>query len=61
MKQDLAREYREAMEEFCSLMTGLSLFGADETGELQQRIQQAETRCAQVRAALYDALGTPTQ
>jgi hypothetical protein len=60
MKQDLAREYREAMEEFCNLMTGLSLLGADDS-ELQQRLHLAETRCAEVRAALYDALGTPNR
>jgi hypothetical protein len=60
MKQDLARQYREAMEEFCSLVTGLSLLGADDA-ELRDRLRAAEARCSEVRAALFDAASTPSR
>jgi hypothetical protein len=58
MKENLAREYQEAMEEFCNLMTGLSLLAEDERGELRFRLRLAEQRCAELRAALYDARRT---
>lgn len=64
MNRDLAREYREAMEEFCNLMTGLAVLGEDDDGELRLRIEAAQNRCDQVRTALYDAIppcGTPSQ
>jgi hypothetical protein len=55
MDQNLAREYREAMEEFCNLVTGRSILAEDETGELRLRLQCVEQRCAEARDALYDA------
>lgn len=58
MNQDLARQYRDAMDEFCSLVTGLSVLGADETSELRQRLQQAEKRCEEIQTALFDARST---
>jgi hypothetical protein len=61
MNQDLAREYREAMEEFCNLVTGLRLLGADEDDELRLRLERAEQRCTEARTALYDARRTVAQ
>jgi hypothetical protein len=58
MKKNLAREYREAMEEFCNLVTGRSILTEDEAGELRLRLQCVEQRCAEARDALNDARRT---
>ena len=63
MNRDLAREYREAMEEFCSLVTGLAVLGEDDRAELRARITAAQSRCDHARVALYSAIapsGTPS-
>lgn len=49
------------MEEFCNLVTGLALLGDDPSGELRLRVEAAQNRCDQVRAALFDAQGTPSE
>jgi hypothetical protein len=61
MNRDLAREYREAMEEFCNLLTGLKLLGDDAADDLRSRIEAAQDRCDQVRIALFAARSTPNR
>jgi hypothetical protein len=55
MNRDLAREYREAMEEFCSLLTGRAVLGVEDAEDLYARIQAAQDRCDRMGAALYNA------
>jgi hypothetical protein len=55
MKQELASQYRQAVEEFCDLIIGSKVLNSTEDEEVRTRIEAAERRCEAMRSALFDA------